>query len=207
VLLAKARAGLRERRTVPLDSVTPRVGVAAHGEVAERVAAASIALVRDRAGLVPLTVPSGARVLLLGYSTSGAATAGGTLASALGAAGYRVEHVRVDASTRDAQYRVLRERAAAADLVIATAAIAPYQYRALALDGGFARLVESIAASGKPVVAVSFGSPYLLEAFPSVPTYLLAWSASAQSQRAAAAALLGRAAITGEAPASLLGTR
>ncbi len=31
-----------------------------------------------------------------------------------------------------------------------------------------------LAAAGKPVIAVSLGSPYLLSSFPSVPAYLLA---------------------------------
>jgi beta-N-acetylhexosaminidase len=199
VLLAKARAGLRQQQTVRLDSVAARIGSPAHREVAERVTAASIALVRDRGGLIPLA--PGARVLLLGYSsgTSGV----GTLASELSAAGVRVEQARVGSGTSAGQLRALRERAASADVVLAAVAIAPYQYRALGLDGGFGAFVESIASGGKPTIAVSLGSPYLLDSFPSIPTYLLAWSSSATAQRAVVAALLGRASITGEPPASL----
>jgi beta-N-acetylhexosaminidase len=63
--------------------------------------------------------------------------------------------------------------------------------------------VERLAAAGKPVVAVSLGSPYLLDAFPSVPAYVLAWNGSMVSQRAAARALLGTAPITGRLPVSL----
>jgi beta-N-acetylhexosaminidase len=119
------------------------------------------------------------------------------------AAGWTVEHVRVGGGTSAAVFARLRARAAQADLVVASAAVAPHQYRALGLTGGFAAFVEGLSAAGRPVVAVSFGSPYLLESFPSVPAYLLAWSGSEASQRAAARALAGRAPITGRLPVSL----
>ncbi len=64
-------------------------------------------------------------------------------------------------------------------------------------------LIEVLTARGKPVIAVSLGSPYLLAAFPSVPAYMPAWGGAPVSQRAAAAALLGEIAITGKLPISL----
>jgi beta-N-acetylhexosaminidase len=63
--------------------------------------------------------------------------------------------------------------------------------------------VEALSAAGRPVVAVSFGSPYLLDAFPSVPAYLLAWGGADVSQRAAARALLGEIGVAGRLPISL----
>jgi len=53
------------------------------------------------------------------------------------------------------------------------------------------------------VIAVSFGSPYLLSFFPGVPAYMLAWGGAPVSQRAAAEALLGRSPITGKMPVSI----
>ena len=70
--------------------------------------------------------------------------------------------------------------------------------------GGFSAFVESLARSGRPVVVVSFGSPYLLRAFPSVPAYVLAWGAEAVCQEAAARALLGQAPIGGRLPVTIM---
>ncbi|MBW3573132.1 MAG: glycoside hydrolase family 3 C-terminal domain-containing protein, partial [Gemmatimonadetes bacterium] len=102
-----------------------------------------------------------------------------------------------------ATFASLRQRAAAADVVVASIAIAPFQYRALGIGGGLPAFVEGLAASGKPVVAVSLGSPYLLDAFPSVPAYLLAWDTGAPAEAAAARGLLGAIPITGRLPVSL----
>ncbi|MDP9348909.1 MAG: glycoside hydrolase family 3 C-terminal domain-containing protein, partial [Gemmatimonadota bacterium] len=81
--------------------------------------------------------------------------------------------------------------------------VTPREYQALSLSPAFGAFVEALSAAGKPVVAVSLGSPYVLEAFPSVPAYLIAWSATAATERAAAAALLGRAPIHGRLPVTL----
>jgi beta-N-acetylhexosaminidase len=70
-------------------------------------------------------------------------------------------------------------------------------------EAAFSQFVEKLAVSGKPIVVVSFGSPYILSAFPSVSSYLLAWGGASISQRAAALALLGERAIGGRLPVSV----
>jgi beta-N-acetylhexosaminidase len=54
-------------------------------------------------------------------------------------------------------------------------------------------------------VLVAFDTPYLLRDVPQAPGYLVAWGSSAASQRAAAAALLGTAPITGRLPITIPG--
>ncbi|HEY0018670.1 MAG TPA: glycoside hydrolase family 3 N-terminal domain-containing protein [Longimicrobium sp.] len=201
VLTAKAAAGLhRGGARVDPAAVAGSVATEAHREVARTVAARSITLARDRDGAVPLR--RDARVLHVTYA-DGNGSAGGVLQRELAAGGVRAEHVRVGPGTPASTFASLRSRAAAADVVIASIAIAPFQYRSLGVSGGTPAFVEALAASGKPVIAVSLGSPYLLDAFPSVPAYLLAWDAGAAAEAAAAHALLGTAPITGRLPVSL----
>lgn len=201
VLTAKAAAGLHRGRRVDLAAVPSAVGTEAHRELARQVAARSITLARDRNGAVPLR--AGARVLHVTYTDNGRGTAGGVLQRELSAGGVTAEHVRVGPATPAATFASLRTRAAAADVVVASIAIAPFQYRSLGIGGGLPGFVEALAASGKPVIAVSLGSPYLLDAFPSIPAYLLAWDTGAAAETAAARALLGAIPITGRLPVSL----
>src|SRR2546421_1990168 len=56
-----------------------------------------------------------------------------------------------------------------------------------------------------PVVGISFGNPYLLENFPALQTYVVAYGDMPSLQRAAARALLGQSDITGRLPISLPG--
>jgi beta-N-acetylhexosaminidase len=201
VLTAKAAAGLHRGARVDPSLVAEQVGTDAHRQTARRVAEGSITLVRDGGGLVPLR--PGARVLHVTYTETGRGPAGATLNRELAAGGITLDHARVGPATSAATFDALRERAVAADLVIASVAVAPVQYRALGIGGGFGSFVEGIASAGRPVIAVSLGSPYLLDAFPSVPAYLLAWSTAQVSESAAARALLGTAPIRGRLPVSL----
>jgi len=65
--------------------------------------------------------------------------------------------------------------------------------------------VAAILALGKPVVAVSFGSPYLLRELPSLETYVCAWGTQDVMQSAAAAALFGETSFEGKLPISIPG--
>ena len=200
VLAAKARAGLHRGARVDPAAVGRLVGSAEHARAVRRVAAAGTTLVRDRGGLVPIPARV-RRVLHVAYGLPGSGRSG--LGSALAAPGREVEEVRLDGRVTAAQVASLRVRAADADLVVASALVTPREYRELSLPPEFGAFVEELSAAGKPVVAVALGSPYLLAAFPSVPAYLVAWSASAATQRAAGDALAGRAPITGRLPVAL----
>jgi beta-N-acetylhexosaminidase len=204
LFLAKARAGLVGNRQVQLEQVSEIVGVRPHTTVATTIAERSITLVRDRETSVPLA-PGVGRVLSITYARPSDLVAGRAFDSALERGGVRVTSVRVDHRTSEAELLELRSRVDSADLVVASAYVAPLIDGESTIGTGarFSALVEEVAASGKPVVAVSFGSPYLLSSFPSVPAYLLAWGGAEISQRAAARALLGQIPIGGRLPVAL----
>jgi CubicO group peptidase (beta-lactamase class C family) len=67
------------------------------------------------------------------------------------------------------------------------------------------RLLQALQAAGRPVVLVSFGSPYLLRQVPGVSAYVCAYGAAESSQRAAVAALFGEYPVGGKVPVSLPG--
>lgn len=203
VLEAKARAGLHRQREVDLAAVDRVVGTRAHTEVAREIAERSITLARDSRGLVPLAAGA-RRVLSVTYAEPYDLIAGRAFNRELAERGREVETVRVDERTTPAEYDELHTRAAAADVVIVSAYVSPREYAgSVATRGRFAEFVERLAVDGRPVVVVSFGSPYLLSSFPLVPAYLLAWGGAEISQRAAARALRGEIAISGRLPISL----
>ena len=201
VLIAKARAGLHGGRLVDLEAVDDIVGSRAHAEVAREVAERSLTLVRDAAGLLPLA--DGARTLVVNYADSRNPAAGRLFPRLLGRA-VPTTAARVDERTTAEEWAELHARADSADVVVVTAQVTPREYEGTVDPAAsFNAFVEGLASAGKPVIAVSLGSPYLLTGFPSVGTYLLAWSGADVSQQAAADALLGRIPITGRLPIAL----
>ncbi|HUF28920.1 MAG TPA: glycoside hydrolase family 3 protein [Gemmatimonadaceae bacterium] len=203
LLEAKARAGLRSERLVDVDAVERSVGTRAHAEAAQRIAERSITLARDDRGLVPLAA-SASRVLLLTYAGANDPIAGRVFAGALRSSGRDVQVVRVDARTTQSELDSLRVRAAAVDVVIAATFVTPVEGTGtIEAGGGFTGLVQALSADGRPLIAVSFGSPYVVTSFDAVPAYMLAYGGQEASQTAAARALAGQASITGRLPVSI----
>ena len=203
ILESKARAGLHRGRTVDVNAVTRIVNVPEHAAVAREMAERSIVLARDTRESVPL--PASVRqVLSVTYADQADLPAGRTFDQQLRRAGFEVISVRVDDRTTAAEYQQIRERVNAANAVVASAYVYPRDYRGnVATAGGFTEFVQGLASLTKPVVIVSLGSPYLLNAFPDAPAYLLGWGGAPVSQTAAARALAGFAPISGKLPVSL----
>ncbi|MDQ3081243.1 MAG: glycoside hydrolase family 3 protein [Gemmatimonadota bacterium] len=203
VLRAKAQAGLRSGRLVDLEAVDTIVNVPARSAVAREVAVKSITLARDNQSLVPLAAVK-RKLFVITYADGGDLVAGRVFNQELRSGGHDVATATVDSRTNESELAALRIRLDSADVVIASAYVVPRDGRGvISAEGGFPKFIEELSASGKKVIAISFGSPYLVSAYPSVPTYLLAWGGAPVSQRAAASALLGYTAIGGKLPISI----
>ncbi len=201
ILNAKARAGLREGRLVDLNAVDRIVAIPTHTRVADEIAERSITLAQDKLDLVPLVVDSTKRILSITYADQSDLIAGRAFTPLIESRLPLAQSVRVDGRTTEAEYGTLGSQADSADVVMVSAYVSPREFAGTI--GGFSRFVEKLALSGKRIIVISFGSPYLLSAFPSVSSYLLAWGGAPISQRAAALALLGEREINGRLPISL----
>ena len=203
ILRLKAQAGLRTGRLVDLNRVDEIVNIPANSAVANEVAQKSITLARDELSLVPLNTAS-KKLLAITYADVSDPIAGRVFNDELRGAGFRVQAVTVDGRSSQTDLDAVRVMADSADVVIASAYVFPREGRGtVGATGGFPALMEELAAAKKNLIAISFGNPYVVSAFPSVPAYMLAWGGAPVSQRAAAAALLGKAAISGRLPISI----
>src|SRR3954466_408169 len=204
ILTAKARAGLRSGRLVDLNAVDHVVDIPAHTAIADEVAARSITLAEDKLNLVPLVADSTKKILSITYADQSDLVAGRTFNGELGARIKSIQATRVDNRTTDAEYAALAAQADSAAVIVVSAYVSPREFAgSVETQGGFGPFVEKLALSGKPIIVISFGSPYLLSAFPSVSSYLLAWGGAPISQRAAVLALVGEREISGRLPISL----
>jgi beta-N-acetylhexosaminidase len=203
ILATKAKAGLRTGRLVDLNAVDTIVNVPARSSVAEEVAEKSITLARDTRSLVPLAATA-RRILSITYANDDDVIAGRIFNEALRGARRNVRAVSVDSRTTKEELDRLKIAADSADVVIASLYVMPRESAgSIGTEGGFAAFLQQLAAAQKNIIAVAFGSPYVVSAFPDAPAYLMAWGGAPVSQRAAAAALLGSAPISGRLPISI----
>jgi beta-N-acetylhexosaminidase len=206
ILRIKESLGLSERRTVDLDSLPARVGTPGHEAVAEEIAEKSITLVRNGGNLLPLRGTRNARVLSITYRRTSDVLAGRYFNRRLRQTYPRLVTADVDQNTAAVLTEGLLRQARSSALVVVGMYVTAVSYRgSVAVPEEMADFVSRLSEIGVPHVVISFGNPYLITAFPGVRAYMLAWSGSEVSQRAAARALFGEFDIGGKVPTRIPG--
>jgi beta-N-acetylhexosaminidase len=199
VLALKQRLGLFERRTVPLDSVGAVVGSAAHWQTAREVAARSVVLLKDSAGVLGALRRGPAKIALVTFAEEQNLTAGVTLAAELRTAGHIVTAFRLWPASGTPSFDSVRALVATGATPVFAIAVRPTPWRGtVGMPAGLAALVRE-SARARPTVLLSLGSPYLIAEAPDAAAYLIGWSASPAAEWAAARALSG-APIGGRLP-------
>lgn len=207
VLQAKARQGLDHQRLVDPAAVAAEVGRPEDVAQALEVARASITVARNEGGLLPLRAERPLRLLHLLLSSD----ARNPLI--LGYPEAELAARRIEAETRFVGPELspgtadeLVARSAGFSHVLVSAFVAVRANKGTAdMIPPQADLIRRLQEAGRPVIVVSYGSPYLLEQFPGVPAYVCAYGAAESSQRAAVAALFGEFDVRGQLPVSLPG--
>jgi beta-N-acetylhexosaminidase len=200
----KASLGLNRSKLVDLNAMRFIVGDSAHVNVANRIAEKSITLVKDSLNVVPLKLPATARILSVTVARRPDLSAGVPFNGDLRArfAGLRTEFLTAENATAD--YARVERAADSAEVIIVSSYVGQvWDAVSAAAPQAFASFVERLAKTGRKLIVVSFGNPYLLQQIPFAPTYVVAWGGFPGSQTAAARALLGTAPITGKLPISI----
>ncbi len=208
ILAAKYDLGLARRREVPLEQLDRLLSDSGVTAFAREVAEHAITLVRNDRGLVPVSLRPEAKIFNLAITNGDdRLTISAPFAEEMSRSGRRVETVVLDGRSSEEEIRQAVKRAREADLVIASlyGRVRAGEARSVGLPEASARALAELVNDDVPLVVVSFGNPYLLQGFPKLRTYLIAYGDMPALQEAAARALLGRADITGRLPITLPG--
>ena len=207
ILETKERLGLHRGRAVDLDAAAKGLARPEDLDRALEVARASITVVRNEAGVLPLRAEEPLRLLHL-VMTSDARNplVQGIPEDELAARRVPAETLSLGPEVSEETAALVVEKAREASHVLASCFVRVTGSKGTAdMSASHARLLEALAATGRPVIAVSFGSPYLLRQFPSVPAYVAAYGGAETSQQAAMGALFAEHAVGGKLPVTLPG--
>lgn len=205
VLAAKARMGLHRSRLVSLEHLASEVGRPRDEARAEAVARESITLVRNEGGTWPLHAEERLRLLHLVIS-------GGPRDRPTGSVpGEELSRREIETDTLilghdvspESVRRVLEAASEATHVLVSAYVRVSTSTGRGELSPSIVRLFEDLSSRGTPLILVSYGSPYVLRAVPSVPVYVCAFGAAASSQRAAIAGLFGEIDVGGKLPVTL----
>ncbi|MFD6167453.1 glycoside hydrolase family 3 protein [Streptomyces coeruleorubidus] len=200
VLRLKTRLGLFRAPYVSQEGVDRAVGTRAHLAAADRIAERTTTLLVNEGRLLPLSRRRYRKVLVVGADpASPSGTTGpptGVLAAALTELGFTATALPTGTSPSAAVIARAVAAAQDADAVVA----ATYN---LTAGSGQKTLVEQLAATGRPVVAVAIRNPYDVAHLPSVPACLAAYSWTDVELRAAARVIAGRVEPRGKLPVAV----
>ena len=171
---------------------------------AQEIANRAVTLVRNNGNIVPLAAPDRTCFLVLAEGRN--ATGGQVFAQEVRKRAPHAALVTLDTtmSRQDVEDAITHLPACDSFAVAAFASVAAYR-GSLGLGGELPHVFELLTATGKPVVLVALGNPYLLRNFPNVAAYLATYSTVAPSEVAAVKALWGEINIGGRLPVTIPG--
>ena len=200
ILKLKAMLGLHHRRRVNIARIPERVGTAANREQALEVARQTLTLVVNKKNILPLSARS--NVAVLGLVNKKGQTMiwqdNYDFGKWIKKQCRSVHHLFMGESVDESGEKKALELVDKADITILAL------YPRVIIGGGEIRfskdqvaLLRKIAKKGKPVIAVSFGSPYIIKDIPAPDAYLCSFSNADVVQQATAEALFGKINPTG----------
>jgi beta-N-acetylhexosaminidase len=209
VLAAKYDLGLLKQKITPLEAIDMNVAGNEAVELAREIAEHAITLVRNDDNLVPFTsLKPDARIFNLAITNGDDRLwVANAFIGAMAKSGRKMDTVVLDERSSDTEVEKALEGAKNADLVIASlyGRVRSGQARSVDLPGPGAKALATLLTNKSPIVGISFGNPYLLQSFPTLRTYMVAYGDMPSLQQAAARALLGQIDVTGKLPISLPG--
>src|SRR6266702_96792 len=205
ILQAKARLGLNKNRLVDVNVLNHKFGSVAWQQQAQEISDRGVTLLRDKPHRLPLDGTKPSRALLLAFYADPEPYPGEDLERELRSRFDSVTTLRAD--TRFVNAGILKLPSPDTYDVAIVAFFVRVSDRKGNVDvpAEQAVLAEQVYKTGKQVIYVEFGSPYLIEGFPQAETWLAAFGISDVAQISLARALFGEIPVRGHLPVTVPG--
>lgn len=203
VMYLKDRARLFEDQTKVLSEIEDEIPIK---DTAQKIADKSIKVLLDKKGIIPATLPKGSKVLLVNamedfFHKPPKGDEFAAMKEVLTQAGLQVTELFTPS------YATIKEERDKYDMILVNVKFSSRDYH-----GGSLRIAwDNIDAfwhayvfQHAKVILTSFGDPYKIREFPYVDTYINAYSATEDSQRAVAKVILGQIPAQGKNPVEFL---
>jgi beta-N-acetylhexosaminidase len=202
LLRAKLRVGLNGTRSVDTKAIPREVNQPESNQRALEIAQKAVTLVKNDYQMLP--IEPGKQVCFAMLREGAASQQGLAMQPELNRRAPGRPALMLDAGMSEADLDHAVDQAGACDAWYVAAYVSVAGYRGnVALTGSFPALMTKLIESGKPVMLMSLGNPYLLRSFPNVAGYLTTFSTVPPSEIAAVQALYGEIPIQGHLPVTI----
>ena len=203
ILEAKARVGLNKNRLVDLNAINSRFAEPSWQEQAQQISDRGVTLLRDTSSQLPLDGTKPSRALLVAFYADPEPTPGEDLERELRLRFDSVMTLRADTRFRSAANLKLPPPDAYDVAILALFVRVSDRKGNVDVPEEQAALADQLYRSGKSVITLAFGSPYLIERFPQAETWLGAFGISDVAQVSMARALFGEIPTRGRLPVTI----
>ena len=205
LLQAKAHLGLSQNRLVDISTLNEKFGRTDWQQTAQEISDRGITLLRDTQHLVPLDGTKPTRALLVALYADPEPYPGADLEPQLRARFDSLVSLRADTKFVRADTLKLPPPDSYDLAILALFVRVSDRKGDIDVPAEQLPLINQIYKSGKPVVTLGLGSPYLIERFPQAGTWLSAFGISDVAQISLARALFGETPVRGHLPVTIPG--
>jgi len=202
----KYEVGLFKNKLTPIDDIDKIVSSPDVEKLSNEIAEKAITLVRRENDVLPLDPNKKIAVLGVSNGFDGPSTMG-TFVSTLRRSGLRFDPAYLQENSTAEQNTTAKKVVSEADIVVVGlyGRVRSGAKNSVGIPDNGAEILRDAISSGKTVIGISFGNPYILTDFPQMKTYIVAYGDMSSLQRAAAKALTGENDFQGKLPISLPG--
>jgi beta-N-acetylhexosaminidase len=203
ILQAKARLGLEKNRLVDVNALNQKFGHVAWQSEAQEISDRGVTLLRDTPRRLPLDGTKPTRALLIAFYADPEPYPAEDLERELRGRFDSLTTLRADTKFVKADMLKLPGPDSYDVAILALFVRVSDRKGNVDVPAEQAALAEQVFKSGKPVITVGLGSPYLIERFPQAETWLAAFGISDVAQISVARALFGQIPVRGHLPVTI----
>ncbi len=205
ILTLKQKLGLDKKKILSLSDMQARLGTQTNKSVAREIMEKAVTLIRDSLAMVPIK-PDSETVYIIDVRDWAFDHDRSTIQDELQRAFKNSSAWILDNTDLASTYEnVLTNIPDSASVIVNIFSRIKMNKDRVLLPALQSDFIDSLYSKTPHMIVTSFGTPYLISAFPDIPGYLVAYSHQSNMQSAVANALLGRADITGKLPISIPG--
>ena len=205
ILQAKAKLGLDKSRLVDVNAINQKFGRLAWQSEAQDISDRGVTLLRDTPHRLPLDATKPTRALLLAFYADPEPYPGEDLERELRSRFDSLITLRADTKFVKADMLKLPSPDSYDVVIVALFVRVSDRKGNVDVPAEQAALAEQLFKTGKPVITLCLGSPYLIERLPQAQTWLAAFGISDVAQISLARALFGQIPVRGHLPVTIPG--
>ena len=204
ILNMKHKIGLHRERFISIDKTHKMMGQKENFETAEEMASKALTVVRNSNNILPLNPGLNDEIYVLDLYDGPNNHTESILTKKLRQGKRKIRSFQIDKSDSLEIANYIINEIPSDKIVFVNAFANPVEWKDnIFLPKVEADLINKLTLKTDRLIVTSFGSPYLIQDFPSAPVYICAYKGSALMQNAVADFLMGKTAAGGILPVTI----